>query len=134
MARYVLRLDVDLDWLGALPAERQVQELLDRGIQTGALPRDYDTERVRRMLETRVHNRMAIARYGPEPYDGRVVLFRATETTEGALAADDPADRQLGWSSLASEVVVHDVAGTHLTVIDPPAIHQVARLAGGYLE
>ena len=65
---------------------------------------------------------MAFRQYRPQPYPGRLTLFRAA--VRGAGEGDDPT---LGWGQLAAGgVEIHEVPGSHVTMIDEP---HVARLA-----
>ena len=133
VARHVLRLDIDLDWLGTLAPEDQVRALLQQGIERGSLPKDYGGDRVRRMLEVRVQNRLAVAAYQPAPYAGRLVLFRSGNAADETAQPGDLEERSLGWSALASDVVVHSFGGDHRSIIAPPEIERVAAVAQNYL-
>jgi thioesterase domain-containing protein/malonyl CoA-acyl carrier protein transacylase/acyl carrier protein len=66
--------------------------------------------------------------YRPEPYAGRVVLFRAT--TAGLTAVLDPRyardDPAAGWDDLCSDLEIIRVAGDHTSIIDPPAVDHIA--------
>jgi thioesterase domain-containing protein len=70
--------------------------------------------------ELRIHlversNQLALAAYRPQPYRGRVVLFKATRTGP----ADDPT---LGWGRLAGDVDVIDVEARHDSVVEQPEL------------
>jgi amino acid adenylation domain-containing protein len=61
-----------------------------------------------------------------EPYDGRVVLFRATNGLgyEGERIASD-----LGWTGLIpASTTTHDVEGTHLGILSEPGVLSIARV------
>ncbi|MFM9590471.1 acyltransferase domain-containing protein [Streptomyces scabiei] len=73
----------------------------------------------------------------PGPYDGQVVLYRATEPAPHTVR--DPAyereDEALGWDEVCPRLTVVRVAGHHLSLLDPPNVDEIAahlrwRLAG----
>ncbi|MFJ1866046.1 amino acid adenylation domain-containing protein [Streptomyces sp. NPDC088097] len=116
-----LKLDLDLVALGELPEPERIRLLLERGIASGALPADYDEDRLRRMLEAYRHNGDALERHVIEPFDGDVVLFRAEDRS--ADVVEEPYD--LGWDArCGGRLTVRDTPGTHFTMLD----------AGGPLE
>lgn len=67
-------------------------------------------------------NRFASANYTPTFYPGRVTLFR-TYRPPDLLGADD---HSLGWDRLASEIEVHEVAGTHANMTEEPHVQVLA--------
>ncbi|MBK3576077.1 acyltransferase domain-containing protein, partial [Streptomyces sp. MBT65] len=64
----------------------------------------------------------------PGRYDGRVVLYRATEPAPHTVR--DPAyerdDDGLGWDEVCSRLTVVPVAGHHLSLLDPPYVDEIA--------
>ncbi|MEU6224914.1 beta-ketoacyl synthase N-terminal-like domain-containing protein [Streptomyces sp. NPDC047042] len=64
----------------------------------------------------------------PGPYDGRVVLYRATEPAPHTVR--DPAyerdDEALGWDKVCPRLTVVRVAGHHLSLLDPPYVDEIA--------
>ncbi len=66
-------------------------------------------------------NWVAFENYRPEPYDGRLVLFRASEQEHSGGAYD------LGWGQLMEQgVEVHDLPGDHERLFLEPNIDQLA--------
>ena len=65
--------------------------------------------------------REAVAGYVPAPYDGSIVLFRASELPVGIERAPD-----MGWGSLAGNVEVEMVSGYFTTPISEPAVRILA--------
>ena len=67
-------------------------------------------------------NYVAVQNYKPQPYDGKLILFRASEQ-------DDPhAPHDLGWSTIFAEgVEVHDLTGDHERIFLEPNIDLLAR-------
>ena len=73
-------------------------------------------------------NYVAVQNYKPEPYDGCLVLFRAS-------AQDDPgAPADLGWSTIFSQPVeVHELPGDHERIFLEPNIDELAASLMGCL-
>jgi amino acid adenylation domain-containing protein len=61
--------------------------------------------------------------YQPGSYAGRVTLFRAS--VRPLLQSLSP---DLGWSSVAQEVIVHRVAGDHDTILEPVGMKRMCDL------
>jgi phthiocerol/phenolphthiocerol synthesis type-I polyketide synthase A len=72
----------------------------------------------------------------PGPYDGRVVLYRATEPAPHTVR--DPAyerdDAALGWDEVCPDLTVVPVAGHHLSLLDPPHVDEIAARLRGALD
>ncbi|MGW2515640.1 acyltransferase domain-containing protein [Streptomyces sp. NPDC001617] len=66
----------------------------------------------------------------PQRYDGRVVLYRASEPAPHTVR--DPAyerdDETLGWDEVCPCLTVVPVAGHHLSLLDPPQVDELAAL------
>jgi len=63
---------------------------------------------------TYILNRMAAANYKPQPYSGRVTLFRSADFW------GSPDDPSLGWNSIVGRGVnVHEVPGDHRLFREP---------------
>ncbi|GAA3888533.1 type I polyketide synthase [Streptomyces lacrimifluminis] len=64
----------------------------------------------------------------PGPYDGPVVLYRATDPAPHTVR--DPAyerdDEALGWDEVCPRLTVVPVAGHHLSLLDPPYVDEIA--------
>ena len=74
------------------------------------LPPDLKLADVRRLYETFRANALALSGYRPQPYAGRLTLFRATDR-DGCRPED------LGWRSLAAEVTVEPLPGDHFGLL-----------------
>lgn len=65
----------------------------------------------------------AILRYEPQPYDQRLTLFRAHD--QPLACSHDPL---MGWGSIArGGIEVHTIPGTHLALMQEPAVKMLAR-------
>ncbi|GAB3958497.1 hypothetical protein GCM10029978_003550 [Actinoallomurus acanthiterrae] len=73
--------------------------------------------------------------YRPEPYDGRVVLYRATEPTPWTVRdARYELDETNGFGGLCPRLDVVPIRGAHhLNLLDPPAVHALAGHLGALL-
>ncbi|WP_043668824.1 type I polyketide synthase [Streptomyces xylophagus] len=64
----------------------------------------------------------------PDRYEGRVVLYRATEPAPHTVR--DPAyerdDEALGWDEVCPRLTVVPVSGHHLSLLDPPHVDEIA--------
>jgi thioesterase domain-containing protein len=80
----------------------------------GAVGEDFGAVDVRRYLEVHRRCEEALLAYAPSgPYPGRVVVFRAAEQPQDRMVPED-----MGWRQLVSgELVVHEVAGNHQTIV-----------------
>lgn len=71
----------------------------------------------------------------PRPYDGRVILYRATEPAPHTVR--DPAyersDEALGWDELCPDLEVVRIPGHHLSLLDPPHAQAIADHLNGVL-
>jgi amino acid adenylation domain-containing protein len=66
-------------------------------------------------------NHVALNRYKPRPYDGKMILFRATEQEY----AGGP--RDLGWSEIFTQgVEIHEIDGDHERIFLEPSIEILA--------
>lgn len=52
--------------------------------------------------------------YLPQPYDGQVVLFKASDRAEIGYV---PKDRSLGWREFIKNLQIYDVPGEHLAIL-----------------
>lgn len=93
----------------------------------GALPLLGDT------AEGDIRNKMrqqASDSYFPDPYNGKLVLFRATERD-----AFEECDRDMGWTKLAAGgVQIFDVPGDHLGILRTPNVQVMAEQLQSQLQ
>jgi thioesterase domain-containing protein len=72
---------------------------------------------------------LAISRYLPRPYPGRLTLFSAAEQSIAAFN-----DRTIGWNGMAAGgVEVHVTPGNHNSILEEPQVRQVAEILGSLL-
>lgn len=115
LLRHGLRIEVDLDRLRSLTPDERAAALVSRSVAAGTVPADFDADRLRRMIDMYQHNMDALAAHELRPYDGSVVVFRATDRAlePGELPAD------LGWGAYAADARVEPVPGDHFTMVEP---------------
>ena len=72
----------------------------------------------------------AAAEYLPRPYDGPVLLVRATERTIGFAS-----NERLGWDvELMPRMEIRPVPGNHYTIYMPPNVENLAKQIHGYVK
>jgi thioesterase domain-containing protein/acyl carrier protein len=110
-----LKLDLDLAWLATLDRSERARTLLDRGIAAGALPADYDEDRLLRMLDAYRHNGDALAAHTIRRFEGSAVLFRAVDrSADTRTEAPD-----IGWRAHCEHLEIQEVPGSHFSMLDP---------------
>ena len=68
--------------------------------------------------------------YSPAPYDGDVILFRATKQHRG-IEKDDT----LGWSRFVfGDLKIHEIRGDHGTIVVEPRVRFSAAILKEYLD
>ena len=125
---YEVTLDLDLDALMALPEDEQISTFMEAvassglGMSPGVLEHQRTSYVDARIAE----------RYRPQPYDGRVVLYRASD--RGLTTTLDPRyarqEDSLGWDLLCSTLEVVRVTGDHTQIIDRPNVDIIAEHLG----
>ena len=113
--------------------ERQIAYLLTIAQERGLLPADFDTVRAEKIFRIRKASELALRSYYPQPYAGKVTLFIAREREADVvdIVAEDPT---LGWGSLAAELEIREVPGTHDDLCEPPHVDGLAAELGSVLE
>jgi amino acid adenylation domain-containing protein len=88
----------------------------------GVLPHDVDLGTFRRIAERFLRNFRALLGHRPEPYGGRVRIYRAAD---GGASAETVG----AWLALCTgEAASADVPGDHYTAVRPPQVAVVAEL------
>ncbi len=119
------------DELAPLPEEDQIELTMRRVAEAGLLSPGVLRHQRQSFLDT-----LAAERGTPRRYDGRVVLYRATEPYAAGLAMEprySRTDLAAGWAELCPRLEIVPVAAHHLSVIDPPHVDVVARHLAGLL-
>ncbi|MGW4132697.1 beta-ketoacyl synthase N-terminal-like domain-containing protein [Amycolatopsis japonica] len=117
--------------LAPLPEEEQIELTMRRVAEAGLLSPGVLRHQRQSFLDT-----LAAERGTPRRYDGRVVLYRATEQYAAGLAMEprySRTDLAAGWADLCPELEIVPVEAHHLSVVDPPHVDVVARHLTGLL-
>ena len=110
------KLAAEQERLGDGDAAGQLQPLLARTHEIGAVPADFRLEDLRRIYGVFLANLRAAAAYRPQPFDGRILLFRAR----------DGADPHLWRPLVAGGLEVVDVPGDHYSMLREPHLDTLA--------
>ncbi|MBD2040985.1 amino acid adenylation domain-containing protein, partial [Microcoleus sp. FACHB-672] len=96
----------------------------------GSLP-NTRTDAVIRDLRELVLEK-ASENYAPQPYPGKITLFRAMDRNEFEATYTDP---QLGWGEFAAgELEIHDIPGDHIGILQEPNVKVLAEKLSVYLQ
>ncbi|MBJ7470994.1 MAG: acyltransferase domain-containing protein [Solirubrobacteraceae bacterium] len=129
---YDIPLDLDIDALVELDEDEQVAVMMGV-VETAGI--DMSPAVLEHQRTSYIDARIA-ERYLPERYDGKIILYRATD--RGLTTAMDPRyardDDTLGWDALCDDVEVVHVPGTHITLIDQPGVQTMADHLRGVLS
>ncbi|MET8981397.1 type I polyketide synthase [Streptomyces sp. NPDC004539] len=120
---YGARLDLPYEELAGLDDRARI----DRVLETLGEAADVPAAALRHQRASYLDLRTGEA-HTPRPYDGRVILYRATEPAPHTVR--DPAyersDDTLGWDELCPDLEVVRVPGHHLSLLDPPHAQAIA--------
>jgi len=111
-------------------AEEQVEYVFYQMQRGNLLPAVVDLVYFQRYVRIHRSNLDAMARYTPRQYDGRIDLFRSTETLPG-IGMDYPRtdDPTMGWQKYSvTPVAIHDLPGNHITMMTSPRVGVLADL------
>jgi amino acid adenylation domain-containing protein len=111
--RTYLSLPLDQQWMHFARKTRAFRRSLRRRVAMMRLPATL--KKVRAVCAS------AARCYKPKPYDGAIVLFRASE--KGLSSVNE----ESVWKGLAPQIEIYEVAGHHGNIVDEP---QVQLLAG----
>jgi thioesterase domain-containing protein len=114
---------LSLDRIHQLEPDEQLLYVIEQARQLNLIPPDLELAQAQRLVQMLKSHIYAGKIYIPQPYRGRVTLFRASEE-----AAADSQDLTLGWQELAVEGVdLHWVPGNHLTMVREPHVQVLAK-------
>ncbi len=104
--------------------------LLEHAKTASIIPHDMSVARLRQHFRVFEANVRAAQSYRPAKLDTNITIFRAAERPP-----DVDAGATLGWSQLGLEKIeVHEVPGTHLTMMRDPHVSVLAELLNQCLE
>jgi amino acid adenylation domain-containing protein len=119
-------LPIDEEYLRQLGRDEQLLYIMDVAKEAHVMPQELNLMQVKRSLrnlKTRIH---AGRSYAPQPYEGKVTLFRCTNVIPRYQAYLE-ADPTWGWGRISSEPVeIHHVPGSHETMVIEPDVQALA--------
>ena len=124
--------DLQLEWdeLSRLKPDEQLDRILARAKDLGAIPAEAGLLDGPRLLEVFSANAEAMSRYVPQTYAGRLTVIR-TNDHRGEVAQDPT----LGWGRVATQGVdSYVVGGTHYTMVRNPFLREVSKALGECLK
>jgi amino acid adenylation domain-containing protein/FkbM family methyltransferase/non-ribosomal peptide synthase protein (TIGR01720 family) len=110
---------VDIEELAGLTLDAQLQRVTARAIAAGVLPPEFSVADAQRAWAVFQAHRHAEETYRATPSLGHGLVFSSN------LRRGDP-EPTLGWYRWLRQVDVVEVPGTHLDVLRPPVVDQVA--------
>ena len=129
-----------VDELRRLSFDDQLDFFLEKMRAEDLVPAEVDHELLSRFLGGYTARHRAAREYVPQPYPGRVTVFRCKERDplwiqrllEAGLDPDDPT---LAWKGLSSEPVsVIEIPGHHEVICDEPYVQSLAASLSACLE
>ncbi|MDO9354732.1 MAG: beta-ketoacyl synthase N-terminal-like domain-containing protein [Solirubrobacteraceae bacterium] len=121
---YDIPIDIDIEALVELDEDAQVALMMNivedagLGMSKGVLEHQRTSYIDARIAE----------RYVAEPFDGKIVLYRATD--RGLTTTLDPRydrdEEALGWDDFTADLEIVHVQGTHISCIDRPGVETMA--------
>jgi thioesterase domain-containing protein len=121
---------LSLDRIRQLEPDEQLLYVIEQARQLNLIPPDLELAQAQRLVQMLKSHIYAAKSYIPQPYRGRVTLFRASEEADVASQ-----DLTLGWQELAPEgVELHWVPGNHRTMVSKPHVQVLAKQLGACLD
>ncbi|MPY57374.1 type I polyketide synthase [Streptomyces spongiae] len=122
---YGTPLDLPYDELAALDDTGRIDLVLKLLAETVDLPPSVLEHQRTSYLDLRSGER-----HRPGPYDGRALLYRASEPAPHTVrdARYERDDMALGWDAHCADLTVAPLPGHHLALLDPPVVDTLARL------
>ncbi|RYZ35737.1 MAG: non-ribosomal peptide synthetase, partial [Myxococcaceae bacterium] len=116
--------------LAELEPEALLQQLLEEGRRSAAVPPDTELPRLRALRQVFESNLRATTAYRPQPYTGPLVLFRSSDPGK------DPLAQEQSWRQVAPDhLEVQDLPGDHYSLLRAPHVQTLAtRLKARWAE
>ncbi|KOV58128.1 hypothetical protein [Streptomyces sp. MMG1121] len=133
-ATYARGISLPYEQLAGLDDEAQVH-LVVAAMRDAGLVDSVVSDAILNHQRTSHLDARALEHYTPRPYDGPVSFLSATDVTPDGLRDPrfDLRDPARGWDAVCSDLDVITVPGHHLSLLDPPHVHSVARHLGAIL-
>ena len=112
-----------VEQLREMDTDEQALYILEQGKKIEMFPPEFGVSHFRRLLKVFKANAVAWISYIPQPYDGKIILFRAEEQSE-----EMSSEPFLGWERLApGRIEVQEVPGNHISMFREPHVRALAR-------
>lgn len=124
-------LDIELEKLHKLSEEAQFEYVGQQMQAAGFTAVDELLAGIRRWVAVTLTNSELVDAYQPEPYNGRLTFFRASEVVpnEKELVNEFIDNDTLGWADHCTQpIVVHKLPGHHYVLLDEPHVSTLASL------
>jgi len=116
------QLPLSVDHLRQLDEEEQIKHIWQVAKRANLVMPDITLEQFHNFIHILSTHTNAWRKYEPQPFPGKITLFRAQEQGDNA-----PEDPDMGWARLAQQgVEIVDVPGNHLTMIHEPHVQVLA--------
>lgn len=97
----------------------------EQALRAGLVTQNQEAERLLAVYEVFKSNARAMGTYQASTWPDPLLVIRAA-----SAATTMHNTRALGWEKLAAGVEVETVSGDHLSMLRPPAVHEVAGILG----
>jgi hypothetical protein len=123
---YALTLGIARPPIDGRPAgsdpDRQFADLAAKAVSAGIFPAEFGIEDLHRIIDLFAACDEAAEQYRLPAYDGSLTLIVADDEPQHELGPD------LGWGAVAGiRLDVQRLPGTHLTIVRPPHVGELAR-------
>ena len=118
-----------LEHIQKLAPSEQLLYIAEQLRQANLFGADFGLTQVRFFIKVLRSQFLAVQRYVPKPYPGRVTLLRVAQ--EHSIVSLEPTN---GWDALAAGVDVHIVPGTHVSMMFKPNVQVLAEKLKRCLE
>lgn len=110
-----------------------LQRLKQKGIQSIANPHNKGkAKKIKSRIPVKVN---PLKENKPQPYKGRVILFRAIKRSPAIRKEGYQVDPELGWGNLIAEgLEIQDVSSTHLGILKKPNVQIIAEKLSLYID
>jgi amino acid adenylation domain-containing protein len=116
------------DGFDRLNLDQQLALILEQAKAERILPSETEASQIRRLFEIFKNNTLAMQRYKPGYYSGRITLFKAGDRPT------DIAAPELGWSNYSAEPInVQTIPGNHYTILTRPNVGVLAERLKRYI-
>jgi thioesterase domain-containing protein len=123
--------------LEPLPPDERLERVVAVLKRERVLASQANAPLLRQLLKVVRNNELAQRRYVPKPYDGDLLLFRASDPSPELLAEapdvyDDPA---FGWQAAClKQVWIERLRGEHMRLLNPPYVQALGAALQRHLD